>query len=103
MANLTTRLGFGFEHQEFAVSQNQGAAEELWNRLGLEGGLAASVEASVPQFGIPFLDLQPLVRSTLGVHTLLVEFIGLDVRFSDAIERAVEFASSRISRNLKRE
>lgn len=52
MANLTTRLGFGFEHQEFAVSQNQGAAEELWNRLGLEGFVVATPLA----YGPPFVD-----------------------------------------------
>lgn len=96
--NLTAELGFGNEHLDFAVPFDTSQRARLWHRLGLASGLGAT---QTPEFTGPFLDVQVLTRTAIGVFTPLITSIGRRTRLIDAIEKRAVFPSSRISRSVK--
>lgn len=68
--NLTTLLNAFNEHQGFAIAQNQGIKEYLWNGLGLTDVPDQIIVATTPDFRGPHLDLLVLTRNEIWREVL---------------------------------
>ena len=66
MASLTALLGFANEHMDFAIAQNQGIAEYLYNGLGLTVLPDQVVVVTPPDFLGPRLDRLLMIRNEIG-------------------------------------